>query len=80
MKKQSWAKTISMQRKNYFVNMLPGWTGKRILDLGANDGYFSRVLAETNNIVIAADSDDLCIQTLYEEKNKKILPLHPGHC
>ena len=35
------------------------------LDLGANDGYFSKILAETGAPVIAIDSDWPCIESLY---------------
>lgn len=49
------------------------------LDLGANDGYFSLILAEKRVPVIAVDSDWQCTNKLYEllcvRKLKNILPL-----
>jgi hypothetical protein len=50
------------------------------LDLGANDGYFSRILAAVpGSHVVATDLDESCIQRLYlqcAEKNiQNILPL-----
>jgi hypothetical protein len=49
------------------------------LDLGANDGYFSRIAAEKASDVIATDFDSNCINNLYKEikvnKTGNILPL-----
>ncbi|WEK38191.1 MAG: class I SAM-dependent methyltransferase [Candidatus Pseudobacter hemicellulosilyticus] len=49
------------------------------LDLGANDGYFSRIMAQRGIPVIAADSDSRCIENLYLSARKdgltNILPL-----
>lgn len=45
------------------------------LDLGCNDGRFSKILAETGAPVIAVDSDWPCIDRLYREKVAGILPL-----
>jgi ribosomal protein L11 methylase PrmA len=45
------------------------------LDLGANNGYFSGILAEKGIQVIAVDDDSRSICTLYESHNKNILPL-----
>ena len=62
-------------KEQLFTEYSADWKGKKVLDLGANDGYFSRILAENAAMVISADSDDRCIQSLYEASNKKILPL-----
>jgi hypothetical protein len=52
---------------------------RTVLDLGANDGYFSRLFASQNRQVIATDSDNRCISRLYQEVKQKnvqnILPL-----
>jgi hypothetical protein len=40
---------------------------RTVLDLGANDGYFSRIFASHNKQVIATDSDNRCISRLYQE-------------
>jgi hypothetical protein len=49
------------------------------LDLGANDGYFSKILAERQAPVIAVDSDWQCINNLYQytrqHSGMNILPL-----
>jgi hypothetical protein len=50
-----------------------------VLDLGANDGYFSRLFASQQMQVIATDSDNRCISRLYQEVKTNnignILPL-----
>jgi hypothetical protein len=49
------------------------------LDLGSNDGYFTKILAEKGVPVIAIDSDWSCIDNLYrytrQQPGKDILPL-----
>jgi 2-polyprenyl-3-methyl-5-hydroxy-6-metoxy-1,4-benzoquinol methylase len=37
----------------------------RVMDVGCNDGYFSKILAEKNTNVIAVDFDSQCINRLY---------------
>jgi hypothetical protein len=52
---------------------------RSVLDLGANDGYFSKLFAGRQMQVIATDSDNRCISRLYQEVKKdkieNILPL-----
>jgi hypothetical protein len=54
-------------------------TARSVLDLGANDGYFSRLFASHQMQVIATDADNRCISRLYQEVKKNnienILPL-----
>lgn len=45
------------------------------LDLGCNDGLFSKIIAETGAPVIAVDSDWPCIDKLYRDHPDNILPL-----
>jgi hypothetical protein len=40
------------------------------LDLGANDGYFTRILAEKDLPVIAAEADWRCVQALFQSRVK----------
>ncbi len=62
-----------------FKNLLSQCLYRTALDLGANDGYFSRILADDAALVIAVDFDATCINRLYEtlraEKAKNLLPL-----
>lgn len=48
-------------------------------DLGANDGYFSRLVAPHSDWVLAADADELVIdrlfQSLAESETKNVLPI-----
>lgn len=59
-----------------FISDLPSTSA---LDLGANDGYFSKLLANSFTRVIAADFDSHCINNLYndlkKEKNTSIYPV-----
>lgn len=52
---------------------------KKAIDIGANDGYFSKILAERGTEVISIDMDSQCINRLYiktrKENLKNILPL-----
>ena len=49
------------------------------LDLGANDGYFTRLMAQKNIRVVAVDAEWQCMETLYRslsgQKPGDILPL-----
>ncbi len=45
------------------------------LDLGCNDGRFSKILADTGVSVMAVDSDWQCIDKLYRDHHPHILPL-----
>jgi len=49
------------------------------LDLGCNDGYFSKMIARRTPSVVASDFDELCINRLYQavktDKIHNILPL-----
>ena len=38
---------------------------KRVLDLGANDGFFSRAAAERSDVVVATDADELVLDRLF---------------
>jgi len=69
-----------LQQKEVIIRrMLEPLSLQTALDLGANDGYFSRILAERGVQVIATDVDGQCINRLYGEIRKKnlsnILPL-----
>jgi len=60
-----------------WIDEMPGIS--KAADLGANEGEFSRLLAEKNVSTIAADFDPYCINRLYnkikDDGEKNILPL-----
>lgn len=66
-------------KEKIFREMLQLTEAATALDLGANNGYFSRILAEDNRQIIATDFDEACIHELYaytrKEKIRNILPL-----
>lgn len=69
-----------LQEKEKIVQEFCRQTQARsVLDLGANDGYFSRLFASHQMQVIATDADNRCISRLYQEVKKNntgnILPL-----
>ncbi len=68
-----------LQEKEKIMHTFCGQTKARtVLDLGANDGYFSRLFASHNMQVIATDSDNRCISRLYQEvKQNNIQHIHP---
>jgi len=53
------------EKEKLFREMLAALSFASALDLGTNDGYFAKILAEKKAMVIAADSDWACISTLY---------------
>ena len=69
-----------LEQKEKLIRQWIGDIGNgRVLDLGCNDGYFSRIPAEKGSMVIAVDLDSQCIGRLYlTEKTKlttNVLPL-----
>ncbi len=70
-----------LQAKAAFVGDVAGSAPRaQILDLGANDGYFSRIASDHADHVVAVDADALVIDRLYRtlraEGNRTILPLY----
>ena len=88
-KKSSWSEYYeeANQRENYLASkkkIISNWLDSindiaTAVDLGANDGEFSLLLAEKNINTIATDFDPYCINNLYnsekEKGNNKIHPL-----
>lgn len=69
-----------IHKKGIISNWLQGLSSiKKAIDLGANDGEFSKLMANYNIEVISADADAVCINRLYKNiKNsgeKNIQPL-----
>lgn len=53
------------EKEKLFREMIGGIGFASALDLGANDGHFSKILAEKKAVVIAADSDWACVEALF---------------
>jgi hypothetical protein len=61
-------------KEKLFRNFTSGLDFKTVLDLGANDGHFSYLMAEENKQVIAVDFDSQCINQLYKTVKKDNIP------
>jgi hypothetical protein len=65
-------------KEKIFREFIEGINEGRVMDVGCNDGYFSRILAEKNSNVIAVDFDTQCVNRLYlmvkDKSVKGILP------
>lgn len=66
-------------KKKVFLEYLDKLAFTTVADLGANDGYFSKLASNKAKWVIAADIDSSCINTLYAHlksgTQKNIFPL-----
>jgi hypothetical protein len=67
------SKNYLEEKERLFRKITASLEAAVVLDLGANDGYFSKILAEKGIQVIAVDNDSRSICNLYESKNKNIL-------
>ncbi|MFA9431150.1 methyltransferase [Egicoccus sp. AB-alg2] len=69
-----------LRAKEELVRRVAGERPRRqVLDLGANDGHFSRIALESAEYVVAVDHDPLVVDRLYrqlsEQGEERILPL-----
>lgn len=73
------SKEYLAEKEKLFRSFISNTDYTRALDVGANDGYFSAILAENAAEVIGVDSDSPCINRLYQQikrqKRINILPL-----
>ena len=63
------------EKEKIFRSIIDTIDAGTVLDLGANDGYFSKIYAEKGTQVIAVDSDSRSICALYGSVAKNVLPL-----
>lgn len=67
------------EKEKIVRDLLSEIQGKKVLDLGANEGIFSRIAAEKGFDVVATDKDEQCINNLYKQTKTQnitnILPL-----
>jgi hypothetical protein len=59
------SKSYLSEKDKIFREFIQDCNKGTVLDLGANDGYFSRIASEQCPLVIAADFDSRCINRLY---------------
>lgn len=62
------------EKEKLFRQYCEGLGAQQALDLGANDGYFSKILAAQGISVIATDVDGQCINRLYRDIRKNNIP------
>lgn len=55
------------EKKEVIAGWLANGRAERVLDLGANDGTFSRVAVQAGSMVIAADIDPMAVQFNYAQ-------------
>ena len=63
------------EKEKIITNIINNIDAGAVLDIGANDGYFSKLFAERGMQVIAVDSDSRSICTLYASGTENILPV-----
>lgn len=67
------------EKENIISHLIKNRCWTRVLDLGANEGHFSKLLAAHAGLVLAADFDAACVNRLYDsvrqQKLERILPL-----
>ena len=67
-----------LHKKNLVAGFCELISFKRVIDLGANDGYFSMLLKEKADNIIAVDFDSNCVNELYKKiRKEKVLNIIP---
>lgn len=68
-----------LSKEKIFSGFLDGINPISALDLGCNDGYFSKVMSQKIPAIIASDFDESCVNRLYlaikKERVNNILPI-----
>jgi SAM-dependent methyltransferase len=75
----SYSDADATAKRGFVRSSLAGGESGLVVDLGANDGTYSRLAAEQGGYVVAVDGDEMVIDGLYRqlraEGNESILPL-----
>lgn len=61
----NYSSNSSFEKKNIVLSMAQKITPSLTVDLGANDGLYSRIVAETGSMVISADIDPVAVESNY---------------
>jgi ribosomal protein L11 methylase PrmA len=73
------SKSYLQEKEKIFREFISDIHEGRMIDIGCNDGYFSKIMAEKNPNVVAVDFDSRCVNKLYLDVKagfaKNILPL-----
>ena len=73
------SKSYLSEKESVFRKVIGKLLFETVLDVGANDGFFSKIIAEKAKDVISIDFDCNCINSLYsnirKQKIQNILPL-----
>jgi hypothetical protein len=66
------------EKERIFREMVDNHPASSVLDMGANDGYFSKIAAEKGRQVISTDFDSRTISNLYEQiKKSNVTNIYP---
>jgi SAM-dependent methyltransferase len=75
----SYSDADAQAKQAFVLRALAAGESRLVLDLGANDGAYSRLAAEQADYVVAVDDDEVVIDGLYRrlraERRENILPL-----
>ncbi|MEE9449269.1 MAG: hypothetical protein V3V72_04390 [Ignavibacteriaceae bacterium] len=63
-------KTYLEEKKEIVKTYIDKIKPKRVLDVGANDGEFSKIAAASSKVVLALDSDHYCVEECYNYTKK----------
>jgi ribosomal protein L11 methylase PrmA len=67
-----------VEKTGIISNLLSKIKANTAIDLGANNGYFSKLLSSNNIATVASDIDPNCVNQLYiDNKNKNVTTIHP---
>ncbi len=76
---ESYSKSAMEHKSNILFNIIERFDPGVVLDLGANDGFFSRLVADKSKYVISADFDPACVEKNYlvckDNYEKKVFPI-----
>ncbi|HOV89427.1 MAG TPA: hypothetical protein PKW07_01780 [Syntrophorhabdaceae bacterium] len=75
----SYSKSAMEHKSSILLDIIERFDPGVVLDLGANDGFFSRLVAGKSKYVISADADPACVEKNYlickDNVEKKVLPI-----
>jgi len=76
---KSYQEQDDKNKRSFITRMLQAETPKRIIDLGANTGEYTRLAAEHGELVVGLDIDPACVDSLYRsvkpEDDASIVPM-----